>query len=333
MARLHYVFILPSLALAACVTPSKSLGAGETGDTDSDPTSDDSSGSQSTPTTDDTDTASGNTLTTTTSDTDDPPVGDEWCSVYTDEESCNGAPEMENLQFCQWIELETMTVDAANDACTFEGPVSKCLTFDFDPSEGCGPVPCSLGPLVMHSAIARPVDEDTYEVWGLHDVFCGGGDPIGEWISADDTSLAQCAMTCGWDNPCAIPLYDYVMQRSDSSKDAPVFDCGWVTQDDSDADWQAAHDCVMDHMMSGTGFRVVADLAGIDSFPQEAYMGLQGESYAVTRFSADTGGIDPGSLYEQPAEGIGPIDDCIVGVGELCLSVYNAGEQVQLCPS
>jgi hypothetical protein len=315
MARLHYVFILPALALAACVTPSKSLGAGETGGTDSDATS----GSQSGPTTD---------------DTDDPPVGEEWCAVYTDEASCNGAPQMENLQFCQWIELETMTIDAANDSCSFEGPVSKCLTFDFDPSEGCGPVPCSLGPLVMHSALARPIDDDTFEVWGFHDVFCGGGDPIGEWISADDASLAQCAMTCGWDNPCAIPLYDYVMQRSESSKDAPVEDCGWVTQDDSDADWRAAQDCVIGNAMAGAGFRVVGDLEGIDSFPQTAFMGLQGESYAVTQFAADTGGVDPGSLLEMSgSEGIVAIDGCVVGVGQLCLALTSEIEPITLCPN
>lgn len=334
MVRLHYVFILPALALAACVTPSKSLGAGESTGTEesTDPSVGDSESSG------DTDSASGNTLTTSAgTDTDDPPTGDEWCDGFTDEETCNAAPEMEvpggMPQFCQWIDMQTLTIDAANNSCGTDGPVSRCLTFDFNPNEGCGPIPCTLGPLLMTTAIARPIDEDTFEVWGLTDIFCGGGTPVGDWIPADDPSLAQCQMTCGFDNPCGIPLDQYLMTRSDASKDAPVDSCGVLTLDAPVSDWQDAHDCVIEHSNAGQGFWLVADLQGIDSFPQVGFMGLQGESYAVSRFDKDTGGIDPGTLIEEPAEGIGPIDDCVVSQGELCLAVSNAGDVVQICPN
>jgi len=316
------VFLLPSLALGACVTPSKSLGAGENSGTEGDDSTADS----------------GEAPTTSPgTDTDDPPTTDEWCAALLDETSCHEAPEMEvpgvGPQFCRWIELHTLTIDADADACDIAGPESKCLTFDVNPEEGCGPVPCSIGQLDMSTAIARAVDDDRFEVWGLNDVFCGGGSPVGDWISAADPSLAQCQMTCGFDNACGIPLVEYIGIRSGSSKDAPVDDCGVVTPDDPLIDWQSAHACALQHAMAGDGFRLVADIQGIDSIPQEGFMGLQGESYATSRFSADTGGIDFDTLSEQPGAGLQAIDGCEIAVGNLCLEVTSPGEVVQLCPA
>lgn len=264
-------------------------------------------------------------------------VPEQWCSNYWPEEECNSALPIEagpvGQQFCRWIEPYIFTVDAEPGECTIAGPAPRCMTFDANPELGCGPLPCTKGAVSMSTAIAREIGPGAFEVFGLNDVFCGEASPVGDWIPADDPSLAQCAMTCSFDNPCGIPLGDYLVLRTDASKDAPVDDCGHVTPDDSLADWQAAHDCAVQHATAGEGFLVVADLEGIDSLPQLAFIGMQGESYATSRFPADTGGIDAGTLFEEPGAGLEALADCEVAVGELCLGLVTPGELVQLCPT
>lgn len=128
----------------------------------------------------------------------DAPPADEWCAAFADETSCNDAPAMES-QFCRWIELHTLTIDAANDACKIAGPEAKCLTIDASggDEEGCENIACSIAQLDFTTPVARAVGTDMFEVWGLNDVFCGGDAPVGDWIAADDPILAQCQMTCG----------------------------------------------------------------------------------------------------------------------------------------
>lgn len=264
-------------------------------------------------------------------------VPQNWCSAHFSEEACNTAEQTEvggdALQFCRWIETQRLRIEPITETCELQGPESRCITFDVNPEQGCGPIPCTLGPLLMSTAIANATSESSFEVFGLNDVFCGEGSPVGNWIPADDPLLGPCAMSCSFDNPCGIPLVDYVELRGESSKDAPVDDCGTLTLDDPLAAWQAAHDCALDHATMGNGFRLVADGQGIDSVVKVAYLGVQGFAYAVSRFSADSGGIDPGSLFEQPGDGLEAVDACVVAVGELCLGVTAPGETVQLCPS
>jgi hypothetical protein len=396
MVRLQYVFILPVLALGACVTPSKSLGAGESTDGDdttaSDPTpgtGEETTGDPVCPPNprftctapyegtfgpcggeafdencclplvcdDDDDCADGETCQswgfnglgcadveidgelvcqcaadpggiTDKVCTPGGPQAEEWCAVFTDEASCNDAPPMEipdaMSQFCSWTDVQTLTIDG--DMCAVEAS-PKCLTYQFTGEDGCISQTCAVGSLLLADAIARPIGDDAFEVTGTP---CGTARVLGDWISADDPSLGQCAMTCV---TCDIILVDYVEMRSESSKDAPVDDCGALTLEDPLADWQAAQACALQHATAGEGFRLVADLQGIDSFVQVGFMGIQGESYATSRFGFEEGGLVSANLTEVPGAGLEAVAACEVAVGELCLAVTSPGELVQLCPA
>ncbi|HWB81322.1 MAG TPA: hypothetical protein VG755_40445 [Nannocystaceae bacterium] len=258
-------------------------------------------------------------------------VPTDWCGGHADETACNAAAPEQPPQFCRWIELYTMSIDG--DACNISEPEGRCLTIDYNPEEGCGPEPCATTDhgLQLTTAIARDIDGGTtFEVFGLTDVFCGGGRPAGDWIPASDASLGACALTCGFDNPCAVPFEEWVALRAAATEDAGV-DCGNLTLDDPLADWQAAHDCAVQQATSGAGFHVIHEAQAIDSVPRYAFVGLQAESYAVVGLHADEGFGDY-ALYEQVGDGLSDVDGCTVAVGELCLATANAGPTEQLCP-
>lgn len=256
----------------------------------------------------------------------------DWCGGHADETACNSAAPEEALQFCRWIDVHTMSIDG--DSCSISEPEPRCLTIDFNPELGCGPEPCATADhgVLLTTAIARLIDDGTtFEVFGLTDVFCGEGTPVGDWIPATDASLGACALSCGFDNPCAMTFEAWVAVRADASEDAPGVDCGNLTLDDPLADWQAAHDCAVQQATSGTGFRVIHEAQAIDSIPRYAFVGLQAESYAVVALHADEGFGDY-ALYEQVGNGLSDVDGCTVAVGELCLATANAGPTEQLCP-
>lgn len=264
----------------------------------------------------------------------------DWCASLIDEAECNGAATIvrseEDIQFCQWIDVQVLEIDAPAESCTLSGPAPRCLTIQqgFDP--GCSGTPCAIGPqpLVLSNAMARFVDDGTtIEAFGVDDVFCGGGVPLGGWESAADPSFGVCAFDCSGNNPCAMAFIDYVIDRAESSEDAPVDDCGFVTLDDSVATWQAARDCALQHAAAGEGFRLEAEGQSIDSVVQQAYLGLQGESYRTVFLSSDGGGIDPYALSEQPGLGLVELDACEVAVGELCLALDMPGAVAQICPA
>jgi len=261
----------------------------------------------------------------------------DWCNGYFDEGQCNDAPEVVRAegdqQFCQWIDVHVLSIDGA-DSCGMSEPEPRCLTIQrgFDP--GCATQQCSIGPapLVLDTPVARLVDSGTtFEVFGVNDVFCGSGTPVGDWITADDASLGPCAMDCRADNPCVLPFPEYVQSRAEASKDAPVDDCGDVGLDDPLADWQAAHDCALQHATEGAGFRLIAEGESIDSTIRIAWLGLQGVAYAVVRLASDEGGGFY-NLSELDGSGLEASDGCVVAVGELCLSAIDASENQQLCP-
>ncbi len=262
----------------------------------------------------------------------------DWCNGYFEEEECGSAPEVVrgegDEQFCQWIDVHLLSIDEGTQSCELSDAEPRCLTIQrgFDP--GCASQPCSIGPepLVLDTPVARLVDGGTtFEVFGINDVFCGSGTPVGDWIPADDASLGPCAMNCSPDNPCALPFPDYVDQRAQASKDAPVDDCGAVLLADPVADWQAAHDCALQHATDGAGFRLLAEGESIDSTVQFAIVGLQAESYAIVEPHADSG---PGfyALFERTGSGLAASDGCTVTAGNLCLSTLDASESQQLCP-
>jgi hypothetical protein len=263
----------------------------------------------------------------------------DWCAGNYDEATCSNAPQQqrgeEDIQFCQWIDVRLLVLDEAAQSCTVGEPEGRCLTIQqgFDP--GCAAEPCGIGPepISMANPYARFVDDGTtIEAFGVDDVFCGGGLPLGEWLHASDESFGACTFTCGYDNPCAQSLPQYADSVSQGSEDAPVDDCGDVGLDDSLADWQAAHDCAVQHATNGTGFKVLWESQGIDSVIREAAIGVQAESYAVTLLHVDQAPTSPYTLYQTPAAGLEATDGCAVAVGEICLSLLGFGEAVQLCP-
>lgn len=258
-------------------------------------------------------------------------VPSDWCGGHVDETACNAAAPEDAPQFCRWIELYTMTIDG--DSCTVSELEGRCLTIDYNPAQGCGPEPCATAnhDVLLTTAIARSIDDTSFEVFGLTDIFCGEGTPVGDWIPASDASLGACALTCGFDNPCAMPFEDWVGLRADATEDAPGVDCGNVTLEDPLADWQAAHDCAMQQAASGTGFRVLAQAQSIDTIVRYAFVGLQAESYAVVGLHSDESFLEY-ALFEEVGDGLSDVGGCTVAVGELCLATANAGPTEQLCP-
>ncbi|MBC8071170.1 MAG: hypothetical protein IAG13_22785 [Deltaproteobacteria bacterium] len=263
----------------------------------------------------------------------------DWCAGNYDEASCSAAPQQQrgenDNQFCQWIDVRVLTLDEAAQSCTVGEPEGRCLTIQqgFDP--GCAAEPCGIGPepISMANPYARFVDAGTtIEAFGVDDVFCGSGLPLGAWVRADDQSFSACAFSCGGDNPCAMSLADYADSISQSSKDAPVDECGDVDLDAPLAAWQAAHDCAVQHASMGQGFKVLWERQGIDSVIRDAAVGRQGESYGVTLLQVDQAVGQPYTLVQTAAAGLEATGGCTVEVGEMCLTPIDAGEPVPLCP-
>jgi hypothetical protein len=261
----------------------------------------------------------------------------DWCAGYTQQAECDGAEPIDrsesDIQFCRWIEVVPLTLDVEQDTCSLTTPEPRCLTIQqgFDP--GCAGEPCGIGiePLSLGNPYARFVSETNIEVFGVDDVFCGGGFPVGDWVHADDPSLGQCAFTCGFDNPCAQPFEPYVERRAEASEDDPVDDCGDVDLDSPLTDWQAAHDCALEHAMTGQGFRLLWQGQSIDSIVRFAAIGLQAEAYAVALLHTDSGAEGGYVLLEEDGSGLEEVNACALAVGEMCLVPTASGEPVQLC--
>lgn len=265
------------------------------------------------------------------------PADEDWCAVYEDEAACTGAAPMElgpeDRQFCAWLDVTLLEPDVDDAVCDVGATEPRCVTVRQTFEDGCGTFTCNLGQTLSFNApLARTVD-GVIEVFGVNDQLCAVGTPVGAWLPATDPSFGPCAFDCdGGGGPCSIPFAEYVEQRTEQSKDAPVDDCGHATLADPVELWQDVHDCAVEHAAAGQGFRLVAEGESIDSIVEVAFIGLQGEAYATARLSSDSGGVDPDTRAEQSGTGLLPTFECVVTVGDLCLELVNPGEVVQICP-
>jgi hypothetical protein len=263
-----------------------------------------------------------------------PPADEDWCAVYGDEEACTGAAPMDvppTSQFCAWLDVTLLEADVDNGVCQVGATEPRCITVSQGTDPGCGYFECTLAPsFVLGSPAARTVD-GVIEVFGVDDQLCAVGTPVGGWLPASDPSFGPCAFDCGG-GPCSTPFAEYVAERGEQSKDAPVDDCGHVTLEDPIEAWQAAHDCAVDRATTGVGFTVIGQRESVDSIVEVAFIGLQGEAYATARLYSDSGGVDPDTRSEQTGTGLLATFECVVTIGELCLELVNPGDSVQICP-
>lgn len=129
-------------------------------------------------------------------------VEGEWCNTHWTEAECNAAEPIplgpNDLQFCRWIEVQNMNIHDPI-ACGIDEPASRCLTIQMGYDPGCAAPQCtsSDGSITLGGPMARAYNGGTdFEVFGVDDLFCGSGIPVGGWIAASDASLGACAFTC-----------------------------------------------------------------------------------------------------------------------------------------
>lgn len=113
-------------------------------------------------------------------------------------------------------------------------------------------------------------------------------------------------------------------------------DCGDVNPwDDLTPAWQAARDCALKASKEQRGFKLLTWLQGFDSQIGQAYVGLTGESYAVSTFFFDSdpcGGQGCGPvMYQAGCDSLVAMPDCIIEPGSACLMCVGQGMSGQIC--
>jgi hypothetical protein len=119
-----------------------------------------------------------------------------------------------------------------------------------------------------------------------------------------------------------------VCDAADASKVPPI-DCGFVTLDDDVAAWQAAHTCATEAFAAQSAVKVIWQRQGIDSLVYAALVGFVGESYGIARYDYDSFGEPMAQVHRCGA--VVTLDDCAVGVGEMCLVCTDPGDVEPLC--
>lgn len=133
-------------------------------------------------------------------------VPPDWCTQLRTQGECEAGEAIAlgdgTTKGCAWIELFEVRFDAESSTCAIEPITPTCITVVNNGNEGCpDPLPCTLPgqSTVLGGALARPLDDTTYDVFAVGDELCNGADtPVGDWIPADDPSLGACAMSCGF---------------------------------------------------------------------------------------------------------------------------------------
>jgi len=129
-------------------------------------------------------------------------VEGEWCGTHWTQTECNAAASIElgpnDVQVCRWIEVHNVSIyDPAE--CRVDAPSSRCLTIQEGYDPGCPAQQCTSGDgsITLGGPMAHPLSGGTaFEVFGVDDVLCGSGTPVGNWGPASDASLGACAFTC-----------------------------------------------------------------------------------------------------------------------------------------
>jgi hypothetical protein len=119
-----------------------------------------------------------------------------------------------------------------------------------------------------------------------------------------------------------------VCDAAEGSKMPPV-DCGFVTLADDVQAWRTAHQCASEAFASQSAVKVLWEMQGIDSTLYGALVGFVGEVYAVSEYGYDSFGGP--ILWTRSCDGVVTLDDCAVGVGEMCLTCSGPGDQAPLC--
>ena len=105
-------------------------------------------------------------------------------------------------------------------------------------------------------------------------------------------------------------------------------DCGWVTEADDAAAWEAAHQCAIDSATMQIGFKVMAQAQGVDSLLSWGYGALEGESYQPLTFLHDEWG--PTANYSE-CTNVDKKPGCQADVGDLCLRCVDPSPPILIC--
>jgi hypothetical protein len=121
---------------------------------------------------------------------------------------------------------------------------------------------------------------------------------------------------------------EIVCSYADGSKTPPV-DCGIVSLADDAQTWQDAHACAAEAFAAQGAVKLIWQQQGIDSDVWAALVGFVGEVYDVVRFDYDSEGV--GMAWSRPCGSVVVLDDCAVGVGEMCFTCTAEGDPTPLC--
>lgn len=154
---------------------------------------------------------------------------------------------------------------------------------------------------------------------------CGPGCiPTATCIASEWMCECECVETGTEGDPC-MPLPDALQMWADESKNPPV-DCGAVGPGNSAAEWQALHDCVIDSTV-GIAFTAFWSQPGGDDPYEYGAAGRILGGYQLAWFELS----GTNTLVEYSCTALVPTPDCVVDVGQMCLTCEEQAEEAVLC--
>jgi len=312
---------------AACTPASQSLGAGETGTTESSMTA-----TSADPSSDASDEAS--------SATDDGCDGALCCeSVENPAAVCGAAATPQECEsasvgddWCFWVEWRTVSLDGLSCVegdSTFECRHQGCS------EEGCASIvgcPSAPGGVVVRST------ESGVELGIGGWCFTPDGATDCRW-DGDGVLVGgppECACACGESvGLCDVEFDEYLAALGAASK-MPPGDCGALTNDAPVADWQAAHDCALTAAAGGQAFIVSwedneGDVHGPEVVVRNGIVGAQGESYALAIVHGDVTADDT-FIQQASCTALAATEDCTVAPQRLCITCVGQTASEMVCP-
>lgn len=136
--------------------------------------------------------------------------------------------------------------------------------------------------------------------------YCDGDDFICECVPNDSECNLE-EVVCDMVENAKVPVED-------------VVDCGTVTLQDTDQDWQDMQHCITEASGEQLAYKGFAELQGFDSSVWAGYGSLVGFVYSEHIFNYDGGGLAGGEFIDMRTCVPEPIDGCTPVVNNLCFS-------------
>ncbi|MCX4242162.1 hypothetical protein [Paraliomyxa miuraensis] len=162
-----------------------------------------------------------------------------------------------------------------------------------------------------------------------------GPDPCAEQCGPECEPTATCIASV-WMCECECPTTDTgdTCSSLDVELDAwvdpsktPALDCGSLDPTNDATEWQTAHDCILNQLM-GSGLRATWSLdAGSDPYQYGVGARLVAMTYEISWFEASS----TSTLVQYSCDAIVPTPDCVVDVGQMCLTCEGQTELAILC--